>query len=337
MIFKNIDFHNVSELTRNEDGSYTMHRFPVSVEEKLECGQSANKITTGVELRFKIRSGTARIKLFNAGEEGTATRIHQYRGEILDSWQNFSFAIQGGKEYVREITNHAEVNLLKEVTKAADYSFSPEVIRLVLSSSLVRFVDVEGDIEPPSEDDIPSKTYLAYGSSITHASQCYSMATSFVSQVASHFKVDALNKGLAGSARIEKVIADKIAEMGKRGEWDFATLCLGINVSNIPEEDFKARVDYMLKKVTGENPEKHIFAISPVFSRDDMVGKTNLSAFRRIVEEEVAEINLPNLHYINGLSLLPDASGLSADLVHPSPDGANEIARNLINQIKPYV
>ena len=51
-------------------------------------------------------------------------------------------------------------------------------------------------------------------------------------------------------------------------------------------------------------------------------------------QNAVAEINLPNLHYINGLSLLSDARGLSGDLVHPSPDGANEIAKNLINCIE---
>ena len=337
MIFKNIDFHNVSDLSQNDDGTYTMHRFPLHVEENLQGGQSANVITTGVELRFKIKSGSAKIKLYNSAGEGNAATVYQYRGAIIDSWQNYCFSVQGGKEVVREITNHPETNLLQEVTDSASYPFSPNVIRLVFNSSAIRFVDVEGDIEPPSSDDIPSVKYLAYGSSITHGSQSYSMATSFVSQVASYFKVDALNKGLAGNARLEKAVADEIAEMGKRGEWDFATLCLGINVTNIPDEDFKERVDYMLGKVSKENPEKHIFAISPVYSRDDMIGKDNLNRFRKIVENAVAEINLPNLHYINGLSLLSDARGLSGDLVHPSPDGANEIARNLIKYIKAFI
>ena len=337
MIFKNIDFHNVSELTENENGSYTMHRFPLVVEEKLECGQMANTITTGVELRFKIKSGSVKIKLRNDGTAGTASTVYQYRGEILDSWQNFSFSVPGGEEFTREIGQHGEINLLNEVTKSASYPYSPEVIRLVFKSSAIRFVDVEGDVEPPSKNDVPYKTYLAYGSSITHGSQSYSNATNFVSQVASYFKVNALNKGLAGSARLEKAVADEIAEMGKRGEWDFATLCLGINVSNIPPEDFRERAEYMLKTVTEANPEKHIFAISPVFSRDDMIGKSNLSDFRQIMEELVWKINSPTVHYINGLSLLSGAGGLSADLVHPSPDGANEIAKNLINQIKPYV
>ena len=41
MIFRNIDFHNVSEITENSDGGYTLHRFPTSVEQELsEAGQS---------------------------------------------------------------------------------------------------------------------------------------------------------------------------------------------------------------------------------------------------------------------------------------------------------
>lgn len=28
VVFKNIDFHNVSSLTEDSDGSYIMHRFP---------------------------------------------------------------------------------------------------------------------------------------------------------------------------------------------------------------------------------------------------------------------------------------------------------------------
>ena len=335
MIFQNIDFHNVAELTRDTDGSYIMHRFPLSVENELQGGQTANKVTTGVELRFKIKSGIAKITLKNAGEPFTATKIYQYRGSILDSWQNYSFSVSGGEEKTREISNHGENELLIKVTEAADYPFSPKVIRLVLNSTNLRFVKIEGDIEPPSPEDLPKKKYLAYGSSITHGSQCYAPATTFVSKVASHFKADALNKGLAGNCRLETAVADEIAEMGKRGEWDFCTLCLGINVSNIPAEDFRQKVRYMLERVVKSNPEKPIFAISPIYSRDDMVGKTNLSTFRTVVSEEVERVGCENLHYINGLLLLGGPEGLSGDLVHPSPDGAEIIANNLIKLLTP--
>lgn len=337
MIFKNIDFHNVSEITECDDGSYMMHRFPVSVEERLEGGQTANQITTGVELRFKIKSGIVKITLKNPSDPSSCPKVFQYRGSILDAWQNYSFSVSGGQEYTREIGMHPEIELLEKVTEDAGYVYSPEVVRLVINQTALRFVDVEGDIEPPSKDDLPERKYLAYGSSITHGSQCYSSATTFVSRVAEYFKADALNRGLAGNARLEKAVADEIAEMGKRGEWDFCTLCLGINICNIPSEDFRLKVRYMLEKVVSANPEKQIFAISPVFSRDDMVGKTNLSSFRTVIEDEVRRIDSKNLHYVNGLSLLSDAGGLSADLVHPSPDGAEKIARNLIAEMKPYL
>jgi lysophospholipase L1-like esterase len=68
-----------------------------------------------------------------------------------------------------------------------------------------------------------------------------------------------------------------------------------------------------------------------------MKGLSVLPVFRCILEEITTKINTPFLHYVNGLSLLSDASGLSADLVHPSPEGANTIAKNLINILKNHI
>ena len=64
MIFKNILLHNVDQLLPTEDGGFAMLRAPLSVEQHLaDPGPRANRIATGMELRFVIRSGTARIKI----------------------------------------------------------------------------------------------------------------------------------------------------------------------------------------------------------------------------------------------------------------------------------
>ena len=337
MIFNNIEFHNVAELTKDPDGYYIMHRFPLSVEENMEVGQNANKVSTGVELRFKLKSPTVKIKLKSETPDTLTTAFYLYRGSIIGKWDEYVKYIRGGeiKEFV--INKHPEPGLLKEITKAHGYPFSEEVIRLVFNHSSIKFVGIDGELEPPSESEKPTLKYLAYGSSITHGSQSVGTPTSFVSRIASYFNADAFNKGLAGSARLESAVADEIAMMGKRGEWDFATLCLGINVANLDPDIFRSRVRYMLSTVTANNPEKPVFAISPIYSKDDMLGKTNLKVFRRVIGEEVERISSENLHYINGLELMGGAEGLSADLVHPSQDGVDGIAKRLIERINPYV
>ena len=66
MIFDNIEFHGVDELTDAGDGSYVLHRAPAALEEHLsEGGVNMNRGATGTELRFVINGGSARITLIN--------------------------------------------------------------------------------------------------------------------------------------------------------------------------------------------------------------------------------------------------------------------------------
>ena len=337
MIFKNIDFHNVSEITKDGDGSYVLRRFPLSVEEKMELGQKANKASSGVELRFKMKSPTVTVKLKFPAEPEATTHLYLFRGSVVGRWEEYLHYLRGGETKEIVIKKHEVPHRLKEVTVSANYPYSEEVIRLVFNRAPIRFIGIEGEVEPPSIDNLPKRRYLAYGSSITHGSQAFGAPEIYVSRVAKYFGADPLNKGLAGSCRLEKAVADEIGEMGRRGEWDFATFCLGINALNLPAEEFRLRVRYMLETISSKNKEKEIFVISPVYSENDMVGDSQISDFRRIIEEETIKLSLPKLHYVNGLALLGSPRGLSADLVHPSQDGADEIASNLIKVMKKYV
>ena len=130
---------------------------------------------------------------------------------------------------------------------------------------------------------------------------------------------------------------DTIADMGARGEWDFATVCMGINVLRMPEPEFRQRVRYAVEEISGKNPEKHVFFISPIFCRSDLVGEPFAARWREIVEEEVARVSAPCAHYVNGLDLLGDPSGLSCDYVHPSPLGIDRITAKLIEKMSEFV
>ena len=338
MIFQNIDFHNVSELTKDEFGSYVMHRFPLSVEQTLnEGGKNANKVTTGIELRFKLVSDSVKLKLRLDAPSTSATTVYIYRGNIVGGWQECAASVVGGETKELIINKHPNTEKLNEITKSASFGFSPEVVRIVLNSSSIRFAAIEGDVVPPSKDDIPKLTYLAYGSSITHGSLSLNIPSTFVSQIGEHFRCDVRNLGLAGNARLENTVADEIAAMGERGEWDFASLCMGINILDIECSDFEQRVKNMIKTVAERNSQKHIFCISPFYCNADMEGSDKPGKFREIVCRAVAEFDSPYVHYIDGSKILDGPWGLSGDFVHPAPIGVRAIANGLIEIYSKYI
>ena len=336
MIYKNLEIFNVSELSEGTNGGMRIHRFPISVENAFgDQGKRMNKNATGVEIRFRMISDTVKLRLSMEGASGASAYF--YRGSVLSKWQDLSRYISGGEgsELVFEKADNPK--FFEEITKSGNYPYSPEVIRLVFNGGPLQIIDVEGEIEPPRKEDLPQKTYLAYGSSITHGSSALSAPYMFTSLVGDHFKVAVRNLGMAGCALVEREVADYIAESGARGEWDFATLCMGINCLSRAEEDIYESVGYMINKVAGANPEKHIFCISPIFSSSDMNGYEGPKRWRRVIADLVEKYNSPYVHYINGLDLMDGAWGLSGDFVHPAPIGVRGIAKNLIAELEKYV
>lgn len=338
MIFQNLDFHNVASLTEDGAGGYVMHRFPLEVEEALsDGGKRANKDNTGVELRFKLISNSVKLKLRLDAPTTSATNVYIYRGGIVGKWQECETSIVGGDTKELVISKEPNIDMLWKITNSASFGFSPEVVRVVLNPSSIRFVSIEGELTPPQDGDLPSRTYLAYGSSITHGSTSLTMPHSYVSQIGEHFRVDTINLGYAGNARLEPAVADEIAAMGARGEWDFASLCMGINILNIECADFEERVKNMIKTVAEANPEKHIFCISPFYCNEDMRGSSKPSEFREIVERVARDYNSPYVHYVCGADILDGPWGLSGDLVHPSPLGVRAITDGLIKEFSKYI
>ena len=336
MIYKNLEIFNVAELSEGSMGGMRIHRFPLSVEKAFGAqGIRMNRNATGVEIRFRMISDTVKLHLSVEGDGGASAYF--YRGSVLSKWQDLSRYIRGGEGNVLTFEKADNPEYFNEITRSGNFPFSPEVIRLIVNGGPLQIVDVEGEIEPPRKEDLPTRTYLAYGSSITHGSNALCTPYMFTNLVGDRFRADVRNLGMAGSALLEHEVADYIAEEGANGKWDFATLCMGINCLSRAEEDIYESVGYMIDKVAGANPRKHIFCISPIFSDADIRGSESPKRWRRIIGELVDKYNSPYVHYINGLALMNGAWGLAGDFVHPSPVGVREIAKNLIAEIEKYI
>ena len=90
MIFQNIDFHNVAEMTPEGDG-WRMWRIPVSVSEKMNEGLRTKSVaySTGVELRFKLMGDSADIHLCSL-PAAEAQVAYLYYGSIQGGWEHSS-------------------------------------------------------------------------------------------------------------------------------------------------------------------------------------------------------------------------------------------------------
>lgn len=313
MIFRNIDFHNVAEIVPFEDG-YKLYRAPEKV--RAACSpnlQNTAAYSTGIELRFRMKGDTAVIHLRTVPiAEGQMAYL--YFGSIQGGWQQSSYIITPERTTIR-ISRPGNMEHLHRITEEAALPFSPEVVRLVLPYGNTIFLGAEGDIEPPQPGDLPRRTYLAYGSSITHGSLALTAPHSYPFRIAQMLGCDYRNMGYAGTAHCERAMAEWLTS---RQDWDFATLEMGINMLGMEEKAFEERIDVFTGVMADDS--RPVFATSIFRTAAD--GEKH-DRFRAIVRK-YAE---PRLHFTDGLELLERPDFISQDMVHPSFEGIDQIAR----------
>lgn len=183
----------------------------------------------------------------------------------------------------------------------------------------VIFAGVEGQTALPAADQLPQKTYLAYGSSITHGSLSLIQPDCYVFRNAQALGVDYLNLGFAGNALMEEEMANYLVS---RRDWDFASVEMGINtterVKEFPLEVFEERID-RFTAVLARDP-RPVFATSFFGYLDEDTDRTD--KMRQIVRRYAAE----RLIFTDGLQLLDDETLISADGTHPDARGQEQIA-----------
>ena len=250
MIYKNAEIHNIGELVHGEEkGSTKWLRIPYKVYESMETEQGKNMCSgaTGVELRFVMESDSVILRMKTRGKNGI---FHVYRGSLQGGWEDHEVDKIVANEVADYVIKKSEnIDVLKQISKDFNQPFSPEVVRVVFDRGGFELMDVIGDVRPPEKDELPQKTMLAYGSSITHGSNSLDMSHSWVSVLAYNLKMDCINLGMAGSCRMEPEIVDYIASEGEKEKWDVAILELGINVLDWDKEKIIQRVDNTLIQI----------------------------------------------------------------------------------------
>ncbi len=328
MIYKNLEIHNVEQIFDDGEGA-TWCRVPSNVYDALEMGKRQAGNTTGVELRFVMKSDEVCLRMAVANDIVDCV-CHVFRGSVQGGWDDHEACKFIGKQPTDIIIKRSKNSeFLRRVSDECGYCFDPEVIRVIFDRGYAKLIDVIGDIEPPKPEQLPKKTLLTYGSSITHGSNSMKMSHAWASVLAHNLNTDLRNLGMPGSCAMEPEYADHIASLGEAGKWNVATLELGINVLGWSEDKAYKRAKNTVFQVAGRNPSKPVYVISPFYCFEDFNGGDRAAMWRRTVERACRELDLPNVVYINGLDLLGDISLISADEVHPNIYGVRQIADRL--------
>lgn len=328
MIFENIDFHNVDEIT-NENGEYAFHRFPVSLEDKLteQDGSYWNRRNIGIELRFVMKSDTVRLK-FRAAEDSKIVPVSIAVGDL---YYGSDYITDKETEIVLDKNKLDTMNCNAKMYERGETQFDISVIRIYFQSGCVHFLGVEGDVEPPAADMLPKTKIYAYGSSITSAAGSRIYDLGYCPLTAKNLGYDLINKGMPGSCCLQKEIADYIAEQ----DFDLGIFELGVNILSVGgEKDFGERLDYFLKTAVGAHEDKKIFLISPFFMWDDFDEGKPAELYRKEFVKVLSNYDFKNAVYIDGLTLFNEPKHLQTDTVHPDVFGHLLIAERLTKIIK---
>ncbi|MFB6120727.1 MAG: SGNH/GDSL hydrolase family protein [Halobacteriaceae archaeon] len=330
MIRHGVELHNVAETTAVGDGE-RLERVPADVRADLNEGARDNYVRPdGVEIRF-VADGPVEVTLScPAGE-----------CEVTPFWGAFR---ERTTEYVTVGAEPTTIemefpNRLAGLDPdAVDGSYhDPAVGRLVLFGDPTLLHGVEGDTRPPRDEELPDRTLLAYGTSITQGAFASRQHLAFPSRTAQHLDADLRNLGTGGSAFCEPEIADHVAA---RDDWDAAAIEVSVNMltRDFTAAEFRERATYLLDAVAGENPGKPVAALTLFPMYADLTGEqqdwpATPGDYRAALRDAADAAGHDNLRVVEGTTLLDDPRGLTSDLLHPNDRGMAHIADGLADAL----
>ncbi|WFA20539.1 hypothetical protein ERY13_26520 [Paenibacillus mucilaginosus] len=336
MRYQNVELHNVEAVVPLEGGGVRLSRVPEPV--RLALNPAARDVrayhTCGCEIRFVLKGEEARLTLRKGAGPAVSKsgQAEVYFGPFqgVYPWAAVHVDGQGSEIVVRRPGN---LEHLQQLARDGGMGFDPAVVRIILPYDWIyELVSIEGDLLPPEPGQLPAQRLLCYGSSITHGGDSVRPAGTYAMRTARRLGMDLIHLGFAGSAHMEDAMALYIAS---RGDWHLAVVEMGINViGDWEEERFERQVRRFLTMLSTGLRDRRVLCTDLFLCRHDLEGQEKAARFRGIVRSAAEALGHPGVVYVPGTELLPDASLLSADLVHPSAEGHEAIAARLGERLR---
>ncbi len=346
MIYENLLLHNVADTERRPDGVH-MYRFPRALCDTMGLpgkmyGRYVSRTTAGCEIRFVTEGDRAVVSLSSADHDGY---VQVYRGDFryyLDGV--YTFPVKAGQVTHLFLNRTPAFEALDASLKHKPGGFSPEVWRILSDVNFtLTLMDFEGygyPVRPPIPEEMPTRTMLCYGTSLTYGACASAHSVSYVQLLGAILGMNILNKAMGGSCMNEAAVADYFASDAV--SYDMLFLENAINMSD-QGENYHRNTAYMLEKITKSRPELPIYLVTcyPNLSTAKPgcacpVQKKTAAQYDHLqIDESMRAFaaQYPQCRLIEGGEMLPDFTSLTTDLVHLSDFGHIMAATNLANAI----
>ena len=335
MIYKNLELHNVKELYEAK-GGIALCRVPQKLGDFLDNGgRWGIPRTGGVEIRF-VPESSVYITLSTL-EPNTRANLTVYYGSSQIGTLHFEDTIIDNTPRKIRFVASPETEFLDIVHKGFNKPFSKNVVRILCDGKPIVIHSVEGNARPPKKDELPDKTILFYGSSITHGVSAVLGNLNWPFILAERLKVDEINLGFPDGCRFQHEMADYIAT---RQDYDAIFLEIGINFFGEDNAIIKERVLYMLNALRKNHPDKYIFCTDMFYAfTNKEQNKVKLGEVRKLVRDIVLGMNDPKIVYFDAMEALGEdkADLIAEDHIHPSIMGNLRIAEYFERKLSPYI
>lgn len=335
MIYNNVEIFNAEQI-KNIDGipGKVLNRFSTHAIAGLDSGEDRRGPITqaygnGIEIRFISKSNTVDIYLGAWDNDG-------YINVSNGDYDNATVYLPQGEITCVTLEKHPRLALMKA---NGPERFSRDVWRITF---LKRFTPVfshidgkGGIIRPPKPDELPLKTMLAYGSSITFGAGTGPMSNLTHMQIAAReLGVQVMNKSMPGSCFCELSYGDYLSSVPA----DFYYYELGGNMRlRFTPEEFERRAAHIVSETRRKNPSAPIILLT-VYPLLKSIPDEDHDKASRVADEYDKTLaglaaNDENIHLIDSSDILNDTRLLSFDGLHPSGYGNMVMAKRIYDKI----
>ena len=350
MIYKNLELHNVADVRESGNG-LRLYRFPKKVCDVMGCeelhstyGRYVSQTTTGCEIRFVTEGDRALISLSSIDQDGY---VEVFRGDFrYYTGYTYIYPVKKGQVTHIELIKSPGFEALDPSLKRKSGGFSPDVWRIMsdinFTMTLVDFEDYGFAVRPPRPDEVPGKTLLCYGTSLTYGACASAQSMCWCQLLGRLLNVNLLNKGMGGSCMNEAEVSEWFASPDCR----FDALLLE-NAVNMGDHDieYRRRCKYLLDTLSRYKPQVPIYMLTcfpnggvsapgcalPVAKKSDPESGGNLKT--DAVVRFLASC-YPQVRLIEGADVMTDFTGLTCDLIHLSDYGHIEVATKLADSLR---
>lgn len=318
-------------ITENESG-IQFHRFNEAEEKYYVATSHAEKAfsTAGIQMVFKTDAEKLSMKanIATASTRKFFSFDVYINGELAAEFKNF----QHDKMVLPYSTLECE---LGNFDRELPMEKGEKTLRIVFpfgAKPTVSEISLEKAtfIEPVKR----SKTMLMYGDSITHGYDALNPSRAYAVQLAHALDAEAFNKAIGG-----EIFRPELSAIKNDINPDYITVAYGTNDwSKCTKESFLCNCRGFFENLRKNYPDAKIFAITPIW-RGDKDKETECGTFAghsnniRTICEEIGGITV-----IDGFEFVPAKEELFADLrLHPTNEGFDFYADNLIKEIKKYI